>query len=340
MKKRVLGLVGPTASGKTALSLLVAERLGGEILCMDSMQIYRGMDIGTAKPTKEEQERVPHHLHSFLDPDESFSVSQYAQRAREVIERVDVPILVGGTGMYLQSLSLPMDYGAVGGDEEIRKKYHEIADTQGVEALHAILKQVDPASAQKLHPNDVRRVVRALEVYDLTGAPLSSQKMPGPEDAPYDFQLYAIEMPRNVLYDRVDRRVDEMMKQGLLDEVKKLKDSGLSPEAQSMQGLGYKELWPVLTGETSLSDAVSLLKLRTRHYAKRQLTWFKRDERIQWLPWTPGQDLEELAFVICNRYQEGDLFERIDCGLAQAIRGEGMDAEAFENKMRQLYHFT
>ena len=302
MKKRVLGLVGPTASGKTSLSLLVAERLGGEILCMDSMQIYRGMDIGTAKPTAEEQARVPHHLHSFLDPNESFSVSQYAQKAREVIERVDVPILVGGTGMYLQSLSLPMDYGAVGGDEEIRKKYHAIADSQGPEALHALLKQVDPASAQKLHPNDMRRVVRALEVYDLTGAPLSSQKTPGPEDAPYDFQLYAIDLPRNVLYDRVERRVDAMMAQGLLEEVRRLKDSGLSPDAQSMQCLGYKELWPVLTGETTLSDAVSLLKLRTRHYAKRQLTWFKRDERIQWLPWTPGQELEPLADLICEQY--------------------------------------
>ena len=304
MKKRVIGIVGPTASGKTALSLLVAERLGGEILCMDSMQIYRGMDVGTAKPTKEEQARVPHHLHSFLDPDEAFSVSQYAQKAREVIERVDVPILVGGTGMYLQSLSLPMDYGAIGGDEAIRKKYHEIADTQGVDALHDLLKQVDPASAQKLHPNDVRRVVRALEVYDLTGVPLSSQKMPGPEAAPYDFQLYAIEMPRNMLYDRVDRRVDEMMRQGLLDEVRRLKESGLSHDAQSMQGLGYKELWPVLTGETTLSDAVSLLKLRTRHYAKRQLTWFKRDERIQWLPWTPGQDLDALTDLICKNFNK------------------------------------
>ncbi len=301
-KKRVLGLVGPTASGKTALSLLAAERLGGEILCMDSMQIYRGMDIGTAKPTKEEQARVPHHLHSFLNPDESFSVSQYAQKAREVIDRVDVPILVGGTGMYLQSLTLPMDYGAVGGDEEIRKKYHAIADTQGPEALHAILEKVDPLSAQKLHPNDVRRVVRALEVYDLTGVPLSSQKMPGRSETPYDFQLYAIDLPRNILYDRVERRVDGMMRQGLLDEVRRLKESGLSSDAQSMQGLGYKELWPVLTGEASLADAVSLLKLRTRHYAKRQLTWFKRDERIHWLPWQPGGTLKPLAEAICKAY--------------------------------------
>ena len=166
------------------------------------------------------------------------------------------------------------------------------------------MEKVDPLSAQKLHPNDVRRVVRALEVYDLTGVPLSSQKMPGPEDAPYDFQLYAIEMPRNMLYDRVDRRVDEMMRQGLLDEVRRLKESGLSPDAQSMQGLGYKELWPVLTGETTLSEAVSLLKLRTRHYAKRQLTWFKRDERIQWLPWMPEQELEPLADLICEKYHK------------------------------------
>ena len=193
MKKRVIGIVGPTASGKTALSLLVGKRLGGEILCMDSMQIYKGMDIGTAKPTREEQTVLPHHLHSFLAPTESFSVSQYAEKAREVIERVEVPILVGGTGMYLQSLSLPMDYGAVGGDEAIRKHYHEIADTQGAEALHQILERVDPLSAERLHPNDIRRVVRALEVYDLTGTPLSAQKMPGPEDSPYDFQLYALD---------------------------------------------------------------------------------------------------------------------------------------------------
>ena len=303
-KKRVLGLVGPTASGKTALSLPVAERLGGEILCMDSMQIYRGMDIGTAKPTKEEQSRVPHHLHSFLDPDQAFSVSQYAALARETIEKVAVPILVGGTGLYLQSLSVPMDFGAVGGDEQIREKYRRIADTQGREALHALLEKADPASAARLHPNDVRRVVRALEVYELTGVPLSSQKMPGPEDAPYDFQLYALDLPRDELYARVDKRVDEMVGNGLLKEVERLRKGGLSPDAQSMQGLGYKELWPVLTGETRLEDAVSLMKLRTRHFAKRQLTWFKRDERIQWLPWQVGDGMETLVNLICERYLE------------------------------------
>ena len=303
-KKRVIGIVGPTASGKTALSILVAQRLGAEILCMDSMQIYRGMDIGTAKPTKEEQAMAPHHLHSFLDPDASFSVSQYAAMARELIEKIPRPMLVGGTGMYLQSLSLPMDYGAVGGDEEIRKKYHKLADEKGPAAVHALLNNVDPESARRLHPNDLRRVIRALEVYDLTGVPLSSQKMPGSEDCPYDFQLYALDFPRDVLYSRVDQRVDEMMKNGLLGEVAALKASGLTSDAQSMQGLGYKELWPVLEGEMSLPDAVSLLKLRTRHFAKRQLTWFRRDGRIRWLPCRPEENISQLCDLIVERYQQ------------------------------------
>ncbi len=302
-KKRVLGIVGPTASGKTALSLLVARQLGGEIVCMDSMQLYRCMDIGTAKPTKAERAAIPHHMLDILDPAQEYSVSQYARDARAWLDRLAAPILVGGTGMYLQSLSLPMDYGAVGGDEAIRKKYHEIADTKGALALHALLRSVDPESADKLHPNDVRRVVRALEVYDLTDVPLSRQKMPGPEDSPYDFQLYALDLPRDALYSRVDQRVDQMMADGLLDEVKRLRDGGLSPDAQSMQGLGYKELLPVLEGKSSLPDAVSLIKLRTRHYAKRQLTWFKRDGRIRWLPWKPGDALEPLADEICRAYR-------------------------------------
>ena len=164
--------------------------------------------------------------------------------------------------------------------------------------------QLDPKSADRLHPNDLRRVIRAIEVYELTGVPLSRQKMPGPEDCPYDFQLYALDLPRDALYARVDARVDRMMAEGLLSEVKRLKASGLSPAAQSMQGLGYKELWPVLEGKTALSDAVSLIKLRTRHYAKRQLTWFQRDGRIRWLPWRPGDALEPLADAICRRFRE------------------------------------
>jgi len=299
-KKRVIGIVGPTASGKTALSLPAARALGAEILCMDSMQVYRQMDIGTAKPTREEQSAVPHHLMDILPPDASFSVSQYAELARKTMDSVRLPMLVGGTGLYLQSLSLPMDYGAVGGDEAIRRKYHEIADAQGALAVHDLLRNVDPLSAARLHPNDLRRVIRALEVYELTGLPLSRQKMPGPEDAPYDFRLYALDLPRDALYARVDMRVERMMAAGLLDEVRALLNGGLAPDAQSMQGLGYKELVPVVRGQMALEDAVSLIKLRTRHFAKRQLTWFRRDARIQWLPWQPGDDLGPLIDRICR----------------------------------------
>lgn len=306
MKKRVIGIVGPTASGKTALSLPVAQRLGGEIICMDSMQIYRGMDIGTAKPTAQERALVPHHLVDILPPDAAYSVSQYAQDARAVIDRVKIPVLVGGTGMYLQSLSLPMDYGAVAGDDSIRAKYHAIADRQGVDALHALLREKDPVTAARLHPNDVRRVVRALEVWEITGVPLSAQKKPGPEDAPYDFRLYALDLPREVLYQRIDRRVEDMMAQGLMEEVRGLMEGGLSPEAQSMQGLGYKELVPVLKGQMALAEAVELLKLRTRHFAKRQLTWFKHDARVQWLPWLPGQSLSSMVERICREAEENE----------------------------------
>ena len=303
-KKRVIGIVGPTASGKTALSLPVAKALSAEIVCMDSMQIYRGMDIGTAKPTPAERASVPHHMLDFLSPDQEYSVSQYASDARRAIEKIRTPLLVGGTGLYLQSLSLPLDFGAVGGDEAIRKKYHALADAEGAKAVHGRLQAVDPASAEKLHPNDLRRVIRALEVYELTGTPLSAQKMPGPEDAPYDFLLYAVDLPRDALYARVDRRVDEMMAAGLMDEVRALLEGGLSPDAQSMQGLGYKELAPVALAGAPLADAVSLIKLRTRHFAKRQFTWFKRDGRIRWLPWQPGAPAEPLIAKIIQEATE------------------------------------
>lgn len=302
-KKRVVGIVGPTASGKTALSLMVGKALSGEILCMDSMQIYRGMDIGTAKPTPEERAMLPHHLLDLIDPRESFSVSQYAERARDVVENVSVPMLVGGTGLYLQALSLPMDFGAVPGDEAIRARYHALADVQGAAALHALLRERDPLSAQRLHPNDVRRVIRALEVLELTGTPLSAQQMPGPEHSPYDFQLYALDWPRDILFSRIDRRVEEMLSQGLLREVEALMDAGVQPTDQSMQGLGYKELIPVLEKKETLEAATRLIKIRTRHYAKRQLTWFHRDGRIVWFPGASGKELEPICDQICCAYE-------------------------------------
>lgn len=301
-KKRIIGIVGPTASGKTALSLRVGQLLGCEIVCMDSMQIYTGMDIGTAKPTAAERALLPHHMLDLVSPKETYSVSRYAADAHACISSIDRPLLVGGTGLYLQALSQPMDFGRIGGDEAIREEYHTLAARQGNEAVHALLARCDPASADRLHPNDLRRVIRALEVYALTGVPLSAQPAASPEDAPYDFQLYALEMPRELLYQRVDRRVDQMMEDGLLHEVEHLLSNGISETDQAMQGLGYKELIPVVQGSAALADAVSLIKLRTRHYAKRQLTWFRRDDRIQWLPAFSGKSIDQMAQDIVGRY--------------------------------------
>ena len=283
-KKRVYGFVGPTASGKTALSLAFAERTGGEILCMDSMQVYRGMDIGTAKPTAEEQARAPHHLLDLVSPADSFSVAEYQRLALPLLEKLPVPILAGGTGLYLKALSLPMQLGETVGNEEVRRRYEAIAAQQGNDSLHGLLRERDPASAARLHPNDVRRVVRALEVLELTGKPISAQVLPTYEDSPYVFILFALDWPRDVLYRRIGSRVDQMMADGLADEVAALRDSGVPEEAQSMQGLGYKELLACFRGEMSLEDAVELIKRRTRNYAKRQLTWFRADKRIRWLP--------------------------------------------------------
>lgn len=305
MKKTVLGLVGPTASGKTALSLALAKALGGEILCMDSMQVYRRMDIGTAKPTALERAAAPHHLLNVCDPGVSFSVTEYAALARPLLDALPVPILVGGTGFYLRALSLPLDFGFVKGDEAVREKYQAILDQEGRDALHARLLAVDPVSAAKLNKNDTRRVIRALEVYDLTGRPFSSQKMPDEKDAPYDFRLFAMDFPREALYARIERRVDEMMDAGLLFEVEGLLKSGVPLSAQAMQGLGYKELAPCILENAPLPDAVALIKQRTRNYAKRQLTWFRADKRIRWIPSDLGAD--GALKTILNALEETDI---------------------------------
>ena len=287
-KPRVLGLVGATASGKTALSLALAQALGCAIICLDSMQIYRGMDIGTAKPTADERAAVPHHMLDIVSPTQSFSVAEYVSQAHRVIAQVHarghVPMLVGGTGLYLQGLSLPMDYGGLPSDPAVRSALQQQLDKIGPNELHARLEQIDPDSAARLHPNDTRRVIRALEIYQLTGLPMSSHRVPQAADAPYDFLLFAIDWPRSDLHQRINLRVDQMMKEGLLQEVETLLKSGVPPEAQSMQGLGYKELIPVLLNNAPLENAIEQIKTGTRNYARRQLIWFRRDKRIRWLP--------------------------------------------------------
>ncbi len=300
-RKAVYGLVGPTASGKTALSLRLVQAVRGEILCMDSMQIYRGMDIGTAKPTAEERAVAPHHLLDIADPAQPFSVTEYTALARPLLDSVAAPILVGGTGFYLRGLSQPMDFGYVRGSQEIRDRYERMAAQEGVQAVHDRLRAADPASADRLHPNDLRRVIRALEVFELTGERFSEQKPPDPADAPWRFILFALDWPRETLYRRIDARVDVMLAQGLTDEVRRLLERGVPADAQAMQGIGYKELIPVLNGEMPLAEAADLIRLRSRHYAKRQLTWFRADPRIRWIAMTAGRTLDSAFDELMER---------------------------------------
>ena len=286
-KPCVLGLVGPTASGKSALALLAAQALEGEIVCMDAMQVYRGMDIGTAKPTAREQALAPHHLLDVADPDQPFSVADYLPLARAAIDgilaRGCLPVLCGGTGLYLRALSRGLSLGGTRADPMIRARYQRLADSRGNEAVHAVLMERDPDTAARLHPNNLRRVIRALEVQELTGRPFSAQVMPSDADGPYDMRLFALDWPRERLYQRIDRRAGRMLEEGLAEEVRSLLKGGLSPDAQSMQGLGYKELVPYLEGRATREQTVELLSRRTRNYAKRQLTWFRADARIRWL---------------------------------------------------------
>ena len=277
-EKTVYAVAGPTASGKSALALRAAEALGGQILCMDSMQVYRGMDIGTAKPDAEDRRRVPHHLLDLRDPGESFTVSDWVAEAEKIIERVDVPILVGGTGLYLQALMQGSALGGVEGDEALRERYRAYAAEHGAQALHDLLREKDPASADRLHPHDVRRVIRALEVTELTGKPMEARFSFTGGDQPYRFVTAVLCPERSRLYGDIDRRVDRMMEQGLLEEVRALYDAGIDEKAQAIQGLGYKELYLYFRGELPLERAVDLIKTRTRHYAKRQITFFKRFE--------------------------------------------------------------
>ena len=295
MKNSVLVLAGPTASGKSALSLPLAQALDGEIVCMDSMQVYRHMDIATAKPDRDEQAQVKHHLFDILEPDQSFSVAEYAVLAQETIHdihhRGKLPIFCGGTGLYLRALSGGMDFGGAQADEAIRARYQRLAREQGNESVHRILAEKDPESAKNLHSNNLRRVISALEILEITGKPMSRQTREGKEPLPYTLSVYALSWPRETLYERINLRVDRMMEMGLLDEVKNLLDRGVPLTVQSMQGLGYKELVPFINGETGLEEALEVLKRRTRNYAKRQITWFKAEKDLRWLNGEGGTDI-------------------------------------------------
>ncbi|MBV7276754.1 tRNA (adenosine(37)-N6)-dimethylallyltransferase MiaA [Clostridiaceae bacterium UIB06] len=281
-------LAGPTAVGKTDISIKIAKRLNGEIISADSMQIYKYMDIGSAKVTEEEMQGVPHHLIDIVKPQEIFNVSQYKKMAKEAIdniyERQKIPMLVGGTGLYINSLIYNYDFTEASVDENYRNCLQELAQTNGKEYVHNLLRDIDIESYNRLFPNDLKRVIRALEVFKLTGKTISQFNAENDiYDIPYNVYYFVLTMDREKLYDRINKRVDIMLEKGLIDEVKKLKSMGYTADMQSMKGIGYKEILYYLDGEISLEEAIYQIKKGSRNYAKRQLTWFRKDQRVKWI---------------------------------------------------------
>lgn len=287
-EKNVVILTGPTAVGKTALSIALAKALDTGIISADSMQVYKHMDIGSAKIQPEEMQGVPHALVDVYEPDEEFHVVQFQHDAKLAMEQLweknKLPLVVGGTGFYIQALLYDIDFTVEDADRALREKYEKLAEKQGPEALHELLRRVDPRSAEDIHANNVKRVIRALEFYEKTGTPISAHNAAErAKQSPYGFAYFVLTDKRERLYERIDARVDAMMEQGLLDEVKKLKEMGYTRDMVSMQGLGYKELFAYLEGECTLEEAVYIIKRDTRHFAKRQLTWFRRERDVIWV---------------------------------------------------------
>ncbi len=287
-KKPLIIITGPTAVGKTDLSLELAKAVGGEIISADSMQVYRHMDIGSAKIMPEEMQGIPHHLIDVIEPEEEFHVVRFQEMAKDAMEgiyaRGHIPVVTGGTGFYIQALVRDIDFTETGSDEAYRQELEALAREQGAEVLHEMLAKADPVSAEEIHANNVKRVIRALEYYHFTGEPISAHNAAQRQKAsPYTCVCFVLNRDRGELYRRIDRRVDQMLEQGLLEEVKKLADMGYTKDMVSMQGLGYKELLACLDGELSYEEAVYILKRDTRHFAKRQLTWFKREADVNWV---------------------------------------------------------
>ena len=288
VKKPLIILTGPTAVGKTSLSIALAKAVNGEIISADSMQVYRHMDIGSAKIRPEEMQGVPHHLVDCLEPDEEFNVVRFQQMAKEamkgIYDRGRIPVLVGGTGFYIQAVTGDIDFTVHGEDTTYRQMLEEKAKTEGAQVLHEMLAAVDPASAAAIHANNVKRVIRALEFYKLTGKKISEHNEEQRErQSPYNFAYFVLNDEREHLYRRIEQRIDQMMEAGLVEEVRRLKEMGCHQEMVSMKGLGYKEILEYLDGTYTLPEAVEILKRDTRHFAKRQITWFKREEDVIWM---------------------------------------------------------
>ena len=291
-------LTGPTAVGKTAISIEFAKKVRGEIISADSMQVYKGMDIGSAKIRKEEMDGVPHYLLDILEPEEPFNVMLFQRLAKEAIEEIygrgHIPILTGGTGFYIQSVLYDIAFTEET-DTSVRERLEQEVREKGAEYLHEKLARIDRTTAENIHANNVKRVIRALEFYELNGYPLSEHnERERQRKSPYLFRYYVLNEPREILYRRIEARVDRMLEEGLVAEVEALKKRGYTRDMVSMQGLGYKEILDYLTGDCTLEDAIGKIKKETRHFAKRQLTWFRREKEVTWVEKSNFQDIGEL----------------------------------------------
>ena len=301
MKPKVVVIVGPTASGKTAVSIELAKKINGEIISADSMQIYKYMDIGTAKPTLDEMQGIKHYMLDVVMPDETFNVAKYKSMAESAIEEIlkkcKVPIIVGGTGLYINTLVDGIEFADVPGDEEYRNELIEKGYREGAMSIYKELEKVDSESAKKIDPNNIRRVARALEIYKVTGKTKTQLDIESRKEVKYDYRLFGMEWDRETLYNRIDLRVDKMIEAGLIDEVRNVTEK-FKISNTAVQGLGYKEVIEFLNGNISYEEMIEKLKLETRHYAKRQLTWFRRDKRIKWI-----KPDENATCVIINELQ-------------------------------------
>lgn len=308
-KKPLIILTGPTAVGKTKASIGLAKAVDGEIISADSMQVYRHMDIGSAKIKPEEMEGIPHHLIDVLEPDDEFHVVKFQELAkkamREIWERGHIPIVTGGTGFYIQALLYDIDFDENEKEDACRKELEAYAREHGAEALHEKLALVDPASAEMIHPNNIKRVIRALEFYEQTGKRISEHnETQRQRESPYAFAYFVLTDDRAHLYERINRRVDQMIEEGLVNEVQALKDKGYTKQLVSMQGLGYKEILDYLDGNCTLEEAIYTIKRDTRHFAKRQLTWFKRERDVIWInKQSFGYEAEQILDEMLSKLQ-------------------------------------
>ncbi|OUN29303.1 tRNA (adenosine(37)-N6)-dimethylallyltransferase MiaA [Blautia sp. An81] len=314
MKKPLIVLTGPTAVGKTSLSIALARAVEGEIISADSMQVYKHMDIGSAKIKKEEMEGIPHYLIDVLEPDEEFHVVRFQEMAKEAMKEIyskgKIPILTGGTGFYIQAVVKDIDFSQDTEKSSVRERLENLAQEKGGEYLHELLAQRDPESAEKIHPNNIKRVIRALEYYELTGEKISlHNEREGEKVSPYNTAYFVLNDHRERLYEKIDRRVDQMLDEGLVEEVRRLAQMGYTRDMVSMQGLGYKEILANLEGEYSLEEAVYVLKRDTRHFAKRQLTWFRREKDVIWVnkPDFDYDDKKILEYILENCKKRGIL---------------------------------